>query len=188
MVTTRVSGLVVALFGYLIESKPTGLLLILLEHLVDLGTDLALGHADIVLHVAVRGHQAEEAVVRDIDLGFELALRLGGASCHRARAYQSVLVALDDRDVHVVGRGGQILELLAGEDVDGDKMDLGVTVLAGLGGGHVDNLARAVLDHDVTVLPQGRALHGEGGRGTGLATGLVLKSELLEIIESVAAL
>lgn len=35
--------------------------------------------------------------------------------------------------------------------IDGHKMDLGVTVLAGLGGGHVDDLARAVLDHDVTA-------------------------------------
>jgi hypothetical protein len=85
-----------------------------------------------------------------------------------------------------VGRGGQILELLAGEDVDGDKMDLGVTVLAGLGGGHVDNLARAALDNDVTVLPQGRALHGEGGGGTGLATGLGIEI-VLEIIKSAMA-
>jgi hypothetical protein len=38
-------------------------------------------------------------------------------------------------------------------------------VLASLGGGHVDDLAGAVLDHDEAVLPQGRALHGEGGRG-----------------------
>lgn len=67
------------------------------------------------------------------------------------------------RDVHVVGRGGEILQLLAGEDIDGNKMDLGVAVLAGLGGRHVDDLAGAVLDDDVAVLPQGRALHREGG-------------------------
>lgn len=47
-------------------------------------------------------------------------------------------------------------------------MDLGVTVLARLGGGHLDDLARTVLDDDETVLPQRRALHGEGGRGTGI--------------------
>ena len=96
--------------------------------------------------------------------------------------HQLVLSAADVGDVHVVSRGREILVLLAGENVGSDKMDLGVTVLAGLGGGHVDNLARAVLDHDVTVLPQGRALHGEGGRGTGLSTGIVLK---LQVIESV---
>ena len=64
--------------------------------------------------------------------------------------------------------GGQILVLLAGEDIDTDKVNLGVTVLASLGGGHLDDLARAVLDHDVAVLAQGRALHGVGGRGTGI--------------------
>ena len=67
-----------------------------------------------------------------------------------------------------MGGGAEFFELLAGEDVDGNKMDLGVAVLAGLGGGHVDNLAGAVLDHDEAVLPQGRALHGEGGRGASI--------------------
>lgn len=67
-----------------------------------------------------------------------------------------------------MGGRGQVLELLAGEDVDGDQVDLGVTVLAGLGGGHVDDLARAVLDDDVTVLPQSGTLHRVGGRGTGI--------------------
>lgn len=67
-----------------------------------------------------------------------------------------------------MGGGRQILELLAGEDVDGDQVDLGVTVLAGLGGRHVDDLAGAALDNDVAVLSQGRALHGVGGGGTGI--------------------
>lgn len=67
-----------------------------------------------------------------------------------------------------MGRRAQIFVLLAGEDVDGDQVDLGVTVLAGLGGGHVDNLAWTALDDDVAVLSQGRALHGEGERGTGV--------------------
>lgn len=71
-------------------------------------------------------------------------------------------------NVHVVSRGGEILVLLVGEDVGGDEMDLGVTVLSGLGGRHVDDLARSVLDHDETVLTQSRALHRVGGRGTGI--------------------
>ena len=68
--------------------------------------------------------------------------------------------------------------------IDGDQVDLGVTVLASLGGGHVDNLARPSLDDDVaavradehvaskmlredscSLLPQSRALHGVGERG-----------------------
>lgn len=64
--------------------------------------------------------------------------------------------------------GREIFVLLAGEDVKGDKVDLGVTVLAGLGGGHVDNLARAALDHDEAVLAQSRALHGVGERRAGV--------------------
>ena len=74
----------------------------------------------------------------------------------------------DVGNIHVVGGRGEIFELLASENINGDEMDLGVTVLAGLGGGHVDNLARAALDNDVTVLPQGRTLHGVGGGGTGI--------------------
>ena len=96
------------------------------------------------------------------------------------RAYQLVFAAFDVRNVHVVGRGREILELLASEDIDRDKVDLGVTVLASLGGRHVDDLAGASLDHDVTVLPQGRALHGEGEGGTGVAAGILVERMLLE--------
>lgn len=67
-----------------------------------------------------------------------------------------------------MGGGRQILELLASEDVNGDQVDLGVTVLAGLGGRHVDDLAGTALDDDVAVLSQGRTLHGVGGGGTGI--------------------
>ena len=38
-----------------------------------------------------------------------------------------------------------------------------MTVLASLRGGHVDNLAGAVLDHHEAILSQGRALHWESG-------------------------
>jgi hypothetical protein len=97
---------------------------------------------------------------RDISAMCALLLAYSGSS------YKLVLLAGDVGNVHVVGGRGQLLELLAGEDVDGDQVDLGVTVLAGLGGGHVDNLARAVLDDNVTVLAESGTLHGVGGRGT----------------------
>ena len=64
-----------------------------------------------------------------------------------------------------MGGGAELFKFLAGEDIDGDKMDLSVAVLASLGGGHVDDLAGAVLDNNETILSQGRALHGESGRG-----------------------
>jgi hypothetical protein len=71
-----------------------------------------------------------------------------------------------------MGGWAEFFELLAGEDIDSDEMDLGVTVLTSLGGGHVDDLARAILDHNEAVLPQGRALHGKGGRGASVRDGI----------------
>lgn len=82
--------------------------------------------------------------------------------------HELVLSAGDIGDIHVVGGGGQIFEFLAGEDVEGDKVDLGVTVLTGLGGGHVDDLAGTALDNNVSVLAQSGTLHGEGVRGAGI--------------------
>jgi hypothetical protein len=67
-----------------------------------------------------------------------------------------------------VGRWGQIFQLLAGEDVESNQMDLGVTVLSSLGSGHVDDLAWAALDDDEAVLSQGGTLHRVGGRGAGI--------------------
>lgn len=82
--------------------------------------------------------------------------------------YKLVLTTGDVGDIHVVSGGGKIFVLLGSEDVNGDKVDLGVTVLASLGGGHVDNLAGAALDHDEAVLAQSRALHGVGERRAGV--------------------
>ena len=62
----------------------------------------------------------------------------------------------------------EIFQLLSSEDIDSHKMDLGVTVLAGLGGGHLDDLARARLDANESVLPQRRALHRIRERGAGV--------------------
>lgn len=81
-------------------------------------------------------------------------------------------MAADVGNIHVVGGGAKIFQLLSSENVDSNKMDLGVTVLSSLGGGHFDNLARAVLDYDVAVLTERRALHGIGGRSTGISTTL----------------
>ena len=67
-----------------------------------------------------------------------------------------------------MGGWRKILQLLAGEEINGSQVDLGVTVLAGLGGGHVDDLAWAVLDHNEAVLAQSRTLHRVGERGAGV--------------------
>lgn len=47
-------------------------------------------------------------------------------------------------------------------------MNFSVAVLSGFGSGHLDDFAGATLKHDETVLAQGRALHREGGGGTGV--------------------
>ena len=90
--------------------------------------------------------------------------------------YKLVFLARDVRDVHVVGGRAKILELLASEDVNCNKMDLGVTVLAGLGCAHFDNLARAALDDDETVLAERRALHRicSGSTGIGALEGMLM--------------
>lgn len=67
-----------------------------------------------------------------------------------------------------MGGWGEIFQLLAGEDVDGSQMNLGVAMLAGFGGGHFDDLARTALDDDEAVLPQCRALHRVGGGGASI--------------------
>ena len=67
-----------------------------------------------------------------------------------------------------MGRWGKIFQLLAGEDIDGDQVNFGVTVLSSLGSGHVNDLAWTTLDDNMTVLSQGGTLHGKGGRGAGV--------------------
>jgi len=86
--------------------------------------------------------------------------------------YQLVFLADNIWDVHVVSGWAKFFELLAGEDIDGNQMNLSVTVFASLGGGHVNDLARAVLDADETILSQGRALHGIRRRRTRICCGI----------------
>lgn len=85
-----------------------------------------------------------------------------------------------------MGGGGEIFQLLAGEDVDGDDVNLGVTVLASLGGRHINDLAGAALDDNVTVLSQSGTLHGVGsGRASvGGLEGLMLKEKRCQLILS----
>lgn len=45
-----------------------------------------------------------------------------------------------------------------------------MSVLAGLGGGHLHNFAWTSLQHHIAVLTQSRALHGVGGGGARLAS------------------
>lgn len=75
-----------------------------------------------------------------------------------------------------MGGGAKIFEFLAVEDINGNQMNLGVTVFARLGSGHLHNLTRATLDDDESVLPQSRALHWEssGSAGIGRLEGMFM--------------
>jgi hypothetical protein len=155
----------------IIWAKLTGVLLLSLEEADDLLANLSIGNLDIILGVTVIGHEGEVVIVGDVELGRQIvrrrspcATRLPGRS-----TYELVLATGDVGNVHVVGGRAQLLKLLASEDVKGDQVDLGVTVLASLGGRHVDDLARTALDDNETVLPERRALHGVGQRRTGVS-------------------
>lgn len=156
----------------IIWTRLTGVLLLGLEETDDLLANLSVGNLDIVLGVTVIGHEGEVVIVGDVELNGQIVRGLAHAPPQGPfwnLTYELVLATGDVGDVHVVGGGAQLLKLLAGEDVNGDQVDLGVTVLASLGGRHVDDLARTALDDNETVLPEGRALHGEGQRRTGVS-------------------
>lgn len=87
---------------------------------------------------------------------------------HADNHYKLVFLALDVRNVHVVGGGAKIFELLSSEDINCNEMDLRVTVLAGLRSAHFNDLAGAGLDDNESVLAERRALHRIGGGSTGI--------------------
>ena len=64
---------------------------------------------------------------------------------------KGIVLADNNRDKSGVGGRNDILVLLAGEDIDGGEVALGVSVLASLGGRHGSHLAGVLLLHaDVT--------------------------------------
>jgi len=130
------------------ENDDVGILLVSGEKLVNLISNLSVGDLDIILGLAIISHQGKETIIGNIE--------------------ELVFLAGDVGNIHVVGGWTEFFELLAGEDINGDKMDLCVTVLTSLGGRHVDDLAGAVLNDDESVLSQGRALHGESRRRAGI--------------------
>lgn len=112
--------------------------------------------AKIVLGLSIVGKQTHETIIRDVNELVVGTHHLG--------------------NITIVRRGYNILKLLSGEDVDGDKVTLSVTVLSSLGSGHLYNLAGPPLDDEMSTLADGTGLLGEGlGRaGVGLGLKLVL--------------
>jgi len=121
----------------------------------DFLSEIALWDFDVVFGGAVLGHEIEETVV-DVD--------------------KLVFNAVDVGDIHVVGGWTDIFQFLSGKDIDSNEMDFCVTVLPSLGSGHVNDLAWSAFDDDMSVFPQGRALHreSEGRAGASLFKGLML--------------
>jgi len=112
------------------------------------------GVTDLITNIIVRALKVLPGVTAVVHHGEEVVLH----------ADELVVLALHVGHFHVVGGWADVFKFLTGEDVEGDHVDLGVAVLASLGGGHLNNLAWPVLDHNESSLTQGRALHGEGGR------------------------
>lgn len=54
-----------------------------------------------------------------------------------------------------LGRSLRTLILLSGEDINSNQVDLGSSVLSSLGGGHIDDLAREILNPRITPLVRG---------------------------------
>ena len=146
----------------------TAVLLWVVPEILDLLADVTLWHLNIILHLTIISHQGKESIVGDVKLLALLASTSRSAVLIAVAAYKLILLAGDDWDIHVVGGWAKLLKLLAGEDINGDQVNLGVSVLAGLGGRHVDNLTWAALDADESVLSQGGTLHWVGGRRAGI--------------------
>jgi hypothetical protein len=80
--------------------------------------------------------------------------------------HKLVFLAGDVGHIHIVSGRAKLFQLLTSEDVNRDKVDLGVAMFPSLGGRHIDNFAGTVFNNNETVLPQGRALHGVSSRCT----------------------
>merc|ERR1712029_939006 len=114
----------------------------------DFFSKITIGNFEVLTHVTTVVHQGEIIVVNVAKL-----VVLSGHIGH----------------VHVVGGGANIFAFLSCENVEGDHVDFGVTVLTGLGGGHLHNLARAALNHNKSVFTQSRTLHRVGGRSSSIS-------------------
>ena len=147
----------------------TGVLLLLLEEFIDLLANISLRNLHVILGLTIVGHEGKETIIRNIELETGSAIGSASLSVTPGLPHKLVFLAGDIGDIHVMGGGAKIFKFLAGEDINRDKMDFGMSVLAGLGSAHFDNLARAVLDADETVLTERRALHGIGEGGASIS-------------------
>ena len=179
----------------------------LLLVLFDLDGQITLWHLDVVLGGTVGSQKMKESAVL-VQLYSQSALQSPLTGGHGS-SYEVEFVSGDVRNVHVVGGWAQLLKLLAGEDINRDKMDLCVTVLASLGGAHLDNLTWSSFDDNMSVtylqlvwppsavlcdnqkknepvLAESRTLHGESRRcpGRGLLKGVIVLDIAMSVLAS----
>ena len=65
--------------------------------------------------------------------------------------YQLVFVTSDIGNIHIMRGWTQFFEFFSSKDVDSNKMDFCMTMLAGLGGAHFNNFTGPTLDYNMTV-------------------------------------
>jgi hypothetical protein len=126
---------------------------VLFAHGIDNHNQDLLASFKVSLNVIAKGS------FRDLDIVFA-----GSIFPHKRKEsivnVQDWKLSLGDiGDIHVVGRWTQIFQFLVGKDISRYQMDLGMSVLSGFTGGHVNNLAWSSLDANISTLAQSRALY-----------------------------
>lgn len=114
--------------------------------MLDICANLSFGDLDNTLDTAINGYERKEAVISDIQ--------------------ELVLLALDIRDVHVMGGRVSCFELLASEDIDSNEVNLRLAVLADYLYALIHDLAGAMLYDDEPALLEHPALPWIGCGGT----------------------
>merc|ERR1719273_2698454 len=113
-----------------------------------------------------------DVIFRNLQIltGFAGVVHKGEISVVRA-VKELIILTRNIGHIHVMGRWTNVLILSVSEDIQGDQVDLGVAVLAGLGGGHLHNLAGTTLDHDKSTFTESRTLHRISGGCSGIGRG-----------------
>mmetsp|Transcript_9989 Transcript_9989/g.28109 ORF Transcript_9989/g.28109 Transcript_9989/m.28109 type:complete len:236 (+) Transcript_9989:136-843(+) len=141
------------------------------EHGHDGGLPCLEGVQNLLLDLCVilrRLSGLDEARQVQVVLGAPVLEQEADLAAARVGVQQLVLRELHEGHLHVVGRGAQVLALLAREDVERHDVGLGVAVLPRLRGGDLGDLARVPLDHHVGALPELSGLLGVHVRGPGV--------------------
>ena len=115
----------------------------------DVLKPLVLGNLQVLFYFGMLIHERHVALVIDVN--------------------ESVLLLGLDGSINVITGGEGALVLVGSEDVNTGDHGLGSTVLASLGGGETDDLARVALDHDEGAVLEATSLNLLDAGGTGVS-------------------